>query len=345
MQWITWKPRKIRAEAVTANLAFVQSNYELIVSREQDFYHGERPSASIPGIFTYWAVKYLSPRLREMFNAASIEEFYANEIERVAPDGPLSILSLGSGEASTELEIAIILVARGRTVKFYGTDISPAMSEAGRQNAEAKGLANSFEFLTCDINKQFPPTDATIVLANHSLHHFVELEFIFSNVRRQIGAEGAFITNDMIGRNGHQRWPEVRGFVEAFWRLLPVDKRVDRIHNIRKMEFKDFDCANGTFEGIRAQDILPLCLQTFNFERFLGTGGIPDVFLDRMYGGNFSHDDPVDTAFVDVLENTNTSLALLGLVKPTIMFATMRNKPIECAYWPAHPSVAMRHPD
>jgi hypothetical protein len=132
--------------------------------------------------------------------------------------------------------------------------------------AKNNDVDRNFEFLTCDINSHFPECDATIVLANHSLHHFVSLEYIFENVARQIGENGAFITNDMIGRSGHQRWPEVLTFTEAFWRLLPMEKRVDRTHSISKPEFMDFDCANGTFEGIRAQDILPLCVEMFHFE-------------------------------------------------------------------------------
>ncbi|MBZ9888938.1 class I SAM-dependent methyltransferase [Mesorhizobium sp. BR1-1-3] len=342
MRWINWRDSKPATRAEVS--AEASQEYDLMVSREQGFYHGERPSASIPPIFTYWAVKSLAPRMKEMFGTISVEEFYANEIERVAPHGSLSVLSLGSGEASTELEIARILVGRGRTIKFYGSDISPAMSEAGRVNAESKGLSEHFEFLTFDINKQFPETDATVVLANHSLHHFVELEFILDNVKRQIGDDGALITNDMIGRNGHQRWPEVLAYTEMFWRLLPRNKRVDRIHMVPHIEYVDFDCANGTFEGIRAQDILPLCVEKFHFERFLGAGGIPDTFTDRMYGSNFATDEPFDTAFIDTVDMVNTDLLVAGKIKPTIMFATMRNKQCDCISWPVTADKAVRTP-
>lgn len=326
-------------------VAATSTDYDVMVAREQEFYHGERPSASIPSIFTYWAVNYLSPRFREMFGTVSIEEFYANEIERVAPAGHLSVVSLGSGEASTEIEIAKILIDRGRTVRFFGTDISQAMSDAGVANAARNGVSDCFTFLTGDVNRQFPTCDATIVIANHSLHHFVELEYILNNVKQQIGEHGAFITNDMIGRNGHQRWPEVLAYTRAFWRLLPIEKRVDRIHGIIRPEYVDFDCANGTFEGIRAQDILPLCVERFHFDRFLGAGGIPDTFTDRMYGGNFSPDQPFDTAFIDAVDLVNTNLLLSGGIKPTIMFATMRNRASDGVFWPSAPADAVRTPN
>jgi hypothetical protein len=37
-------------------------------------------TSSIPPIFTYWASRYLSPRLHEIFGEVSINSIFANEI-------------------------------------------------------------------------------------------------------------------------------------------------------------------------------------------------------------------------------------------------------------------------
>lgn len=318
--------------------------YQKMVDRENSFFNGEAPVLSIPAIFTYWSSRYLAPHLVSMFGTNSIEEFYANEIERVGPSGVLQVLSLGSGEASTEIAIASILRERGRQVIFHCTDISDGMNEAANLNAINSGFPNEFKFYALDINQKFPQTDAQIVIANHSLHHFVGLEFIFDKVLEQIGDSGAFIVNDMIGRNGHQRWPEVHKLVNSFWKLLPHEKRIDRIHRVPKPVFEDFDCADGTFEGIRAEDILPLCCDRFQFERFLGFGGVPDIFLDRMYGGNFDTEGEFDIAFIDALEDVNSILLMAGVIKPTAMFATMRKQARSEIFWPTKAQEAIRRP-
>jgi SAM-dependent methyltransferase len=316
--------------------------YQKLVERESVFFDGVAPILSIPKIFSYWAARYLSPRLIEMFGTNSIEEFFANEIDRVVPSGHLGILSLGSGEASAEIGIAKFLKDKGRDFSFYCTDISDGMNNVAKNNARMAGFEAEFQTFKSDVNQAFPSIDANIVIANHSLHHFIGLEYIFENVRRQIGRDGAFIVNDMIGRNGHQRWPEVHRLVEVFWNLLPIEKRVDLIHKVPRPIFEDFDCANGTFEGIRAQDILPLCCDNFEFERFLGFGGLPDIFLDRMYGGNFDVNVEFDLAFVDALEEVNSALLLSGAIKPTAMFATMRQKADNPRSWPSSPLESIR---
>ena len=40
---------------------------------------------------------------------------------------------------------------------------------------------------------------------------------------------GKFLISDMIGRNGHQRWPEALTIVHDFWRKLPPSYRFNRL--------------------------------------------------------------------------------------------------------------------
>jgi len=46
------------------------------------------------------------------------------------------------------------------------------------------------------------------------------LEFLFDNVKEALTNNGNFVVNDMIGRNGHQRWPEALLQLEIFWAEL-----------------------------------------------------------------------------------------------------------------------------
>lgn len=324
------------------------AGYDALVAKEKQFFSGEAPETSIPAIFTYWASRYLSPRLNAMFGTPVIEAVFANEVLRVFEQGqraPIRLLSLGSGECSLELAIARLLSERGVEFQFACTDISPAMLAAGGNLIKRAGLAAQFELIECDVNSDLPSREFDFVIANHCLHHFVNLEYIFGWVSQVLDASrGAFIVSDMIGRNGHMRWPEALAYVEKVWAILPEAKKFDCIHRVSREQYLNFDCAEATLEGVRAQDILPLMLERFYFERFVGYGNIPDVFVDRMYGPNFSVDNPQDVAFIDLLEQLNQDLTLAGIIKPTMMFATVRRHAVESRYDPLPAERAARLP-
>ena len=54
-------------------------------------------------------------------------------------------------------------------------------------------------------------------MANHSLHHVLALEHLFAQVSATLREDGVFVVNDMIGRNGHQRWPEALDLLQRIW--------------------------------------------------------------------------------------------------------------------------------
>ena len=294
-------------------------------------------TSSIPGIFTYWACKYLSPRVRTVFGEADVNAIFAREILECADTflerKTVRILSLGSGDSRTELEIAKKLVDAGVSIELTCTDLNPVVSGFACELAKNEGLAPLFRFEVMDLNSEFPDGAFDVVMANHSLHHFVGLEEIFDSVHSHLSDRGAFIISDMIGRNGHQRWPEALPFVEALWNFLPPEKRFNNFAKCVESEYVKFDCtSDGTFEGLRAQDILPLLWKRFNFKKFVAHGNVIDIFIDRAYGGNFSPDSEDDCRFIDYVEALNTHLIDVGVVKPTAMFATLVKYPCECHY-------------
>jgi hypothetical protein len=131
----------------------------------------------------------------------------------------------------------------------------------------------------------------------------------------------------MIGRNGHQRWPEAIEALRPFWRELPVEYRFNRLLNRYEEDYIDHDCSSEGFEGIRAQDILPLLLTHFGFELFVGFGNIIDVFVDRAFGFNFDGLGDWDRAFIDRVHAFDERAILDGLLTPTHMIAAMTPTP------------------
>src|SRR5262249_1152980 len=132
------------------------------------------------------------------------------------------ILSVGAGNCATEIKIAGWLTERGiENYAFDCVDINAEVLKRGQVSASEKGLADRFVLETFDINTWKPARPYNVVLAVQSLHHFVELELLFEKIYQALKPDGYFLCDDMIGRNGHQRWPEALKFVNQFWRELP----------------------------------------------------------------------------------------------------------------------------
>ena len=165
-----------------------------------------------------------------------------------------------------------------------------------------------------------------VVIANQCLHHILELERVFERISAIMAPDGVFLTSDMIGRNGHMRWPEARELIDRFWEELPKAYRYHRLLRRQENRFQDWDCSITGFEGIRAQDILPLLVQRFDFEFFYAFGNVIDPFVDRGFGPNFDADAEWDRDFIDRVHAADEAAFDAGTIKPTHMIAAMRHR-------------------
>lgn len=304
--------------------------------------------SSIPSIQTYKSTKFIGPRLQNVFGERDIATLFAKEmrdnwLRQIKPDQKLNIISLGSGDCLTEFKVVEYLIKNNVYFNFVCTDLTPAVSEYAQTQARIKGFDSLMRFETINLNNSYPSGLFDIVLANHSLHHFVELEFIFDNAKKSMTDDGCFIVNDMIGRNGHARWPEALQFVDHFWNYLPLEKRVHTRSGVLHEKYINYDCTvSDPYEGIRAQDILKLLLERFKFRKFVAFGNIIDPFVDRIYGHNFSADSDDDRRFIDLVENINNTLIDCGVVKPTAMFAVLDKFSTDCLYDRWSPEFCLR---
>lgn len=198
------------------------------------------------------------------------------------------------------------------------------MLDRGRKLASENGLADHFEFVETDIARWNPQQEMGVVIAHHCLHHIVDLEGVFANIRKAIGDEGYLVTCDMIGRNGHMRWPEALDIIHDIWRTMPDRYKYNHQLNRFEENYENWDCSKEGFEGIRSQDILPLLIKGFHFEAFIAYGNLPDIFTDRNFGHNFDAKNDEDTEFIDRIGALNDRLIGDGAIKPTQMMAALR---------------------
>ncbi|MEO5558901.1 MAG: class I SAM-dependent methyltransferase [Dokdonella sp.] len=286
----------------------------------------------LPEIFHYWSNKYLRPKL-ELAGFSNPDAFFANYLERAcaeAASSPVRFASLGCGNGDTEVRVAAMLVERGVCdFTIDCIDINEAMLERGRQLADDARVSAQIRTVVGDFNQWRPAGHYAAIMANQSLHHVLNLEALFAAVEAALEPNGRFITSDMIGRNGHLRWPEALAIVQEFWKELPADYRYNVQLKRQENLFQDWDCSGEGFEGIRAQDILRLLVDRFDFELFIPYANVVDPFIDRNFGPHFDVDNPRDREFIDRVQARDEAALEAGTITPTHLIAVLRRRPYE----------------
>lgn len=300
-------------------------SYEARLKKEIEIFAGQVDVNVLPEIFHYWSNKYLRPMLEE-YGYSNPDQFFATYLGRAIAgvEGTGEIVSLGAGNCDTEVRVAKLMREAGHDdFRIVCLDANQAMLDRGRELARAEGVEGYVEPVLTDLNAWAPASPLAAVMANQSLHHFVELEYIFDTVKHALRNSGLFVISDMIGRNGHQRWPEALVRVHEFWRELPHNYRFN--HQLRRHEelYENWDCSGEGFEGIRAQDILPLLLERFRFHTFIGFANIVDPFIDRGFGHNFDANAEWDRGFIDRVHAADEALIQSGDITPTHMMAVL----------------------
>jgi SAM-dependent methyltransferase len=306
-----------------------RTSYDALVASERRRYESCTEVHELPAIFHYWSNRYILPKLVSCGFSSLNEIFERTLAGQCAREegGPRRFVSLGAGNCDLEIELARKLRARGHDhFLFDCLDLNPTMLERGRRAAEEAGVAGHLTFAESDLNQWNPAQEYDAVVANYFLHHVVNLENLFEQAQRSLKPGGTFVIADMIGRNGHQRWPEALTLVHEFWRQLPPSYRFNRVSGFYEELYENQDCSVGSFEGIRSQDILPLLLDRFHFQFFLPFANIIDPFVERTFGPNFDVALEWDRAFIDQVHQRDDQELAAGRLTPTHMLAVVAHE-------------------
>lgn len=281
----------------------------------------------LPEIFHYWSNKFLLPKLQK-FGFNNPDEFFykycLKKCKQLSDKPHIRIISVGSGNGELEVNIAKHLQSQGiENFIIECMDINARMHKRTESLATQQGVSKHIKTHKADFNRWQSTEQYDIVIANQSLHHVTELEHLFDSVYSALSEQGVFITSDMIGRNGHMRWPEALEMVNQYWKKLPKKYKYNIRHKRHENNYVNFDCSITSFEGVRAQDIMPLLIDKFEFELFLPFANIIMVFIDRKFGHNFDVDNPDDLRLIDEIHASDEAAILSGEIKPTQMLAVL----------------------
>ncbi|MDR3385867.1 MAG: class I SAM-dependent methyltransferase [Rudaea sp.] len=313
-----------------------RGSYATRMARETDIYKDVENVNVLPDIFAYWANTYVRPMFEDV-GVSNPTEFFAKYLresaDRSKGEYPLFI-SIGAGSCDTEILVAKSMKKAGLSrFVIECLDMNPHILALGRRMAESEGVGEHIVPAIGDCNNWKPAKLYDGIMANQSLHHIVKLKRLFDGVKRVLKPKAYFIVSDIIGRNGHRRWPEALIEVQRFWQELPEAYRYNRQLKRQENVFMDWDCSNVGFEGVRAQDILPLLLERFRMHVFVAFGGVVDIFVDRSFGHNFNANSEWDRDFIDRIHTTDEEGLRSGRLTPTHLTAVMAADAIPNPFW------------
>lgn len=298
------------------------------MDREIAIFEGQGALHQHDAAFRWRNEHFVGPAIVGAFGLADVAGVYAESIARaVARCGLGHALSLGCGDGSQEIEVLKRADELGLpSFRILGVDVAPAVVARANAAAAAAGFVDRLAVVVADANSGLPGEGpVAAIMVHHALHHFVALEPLLDAVAARLHPEGAFVTFDMIGRNGHMRWPEIRPLVRRLWAMLPREKRRDHQLGADMPFYQDWDCAIEGFEGVRAQDILGVIATRFRVGRFAAWGGLSDAFFNTRAAANFDIHAPADLVFLERVMRLEQSLLETRRTTPTEMVAEFRS--------------------
>lgn len=285
---------------------------------ERFVYRSVDTVGELPPIFHYWSNKYLRPILLEQ-GYESPDDFFLKEIASRARSGPVSILSIASGRSELEITIAQRLREAGlQNFRFHCVDLNEDMLNTAMGRIAELDLAGHFSSEACDLNTvMLPPATYDLIIANQCLHHLSALEHVIGQLSAALKDAGSLLVSDVIGRNGHQLWPEALSEMQVYWKQLPEHLRKDQALGGSSRVYVNYDHSTGGFEGIRAQDVLPCLLENFDFDVCIAFGCLTIAVVDRRFGWNYDVENVADRQLIDNLAERERMLLANGELKPT----------------------------
>jgi SAM-dependent methyltransferase len=304
-------------------------SYDARIEKEKEIFRDCTRVHDLPEIFTYWSEKYIRPKL-EAFGLSCPNYMFDWWLARHWKPSPRMqrFVSIGAGNCDLEIELAARLRQQGFSNFIIDClDLNSKMLERGVAAAASAGFDKFINPVRADANSWRPQHEYDAVMANQALHHIVNLEELFDQIRNCLKPQGYFLVSDMVGRNGHQLWPEALEIAHEFWRQLPPSYRFNRQLQRYEELYENWDCSKESFEGIRSQDILPLLLERFHFQLFICFSNIIAPFVSRSFGHNFDINAEWDRAFIDRVHQRDEAEIASGRIKPIQMLAIVGVSP------------------
>ena len=285
----------------------------------------ERLSQQVPPIW-----QKVEERLADAVeNVTGVRNLYEYVARHLKGKDRVAVLGLGSGACGNELDGMAPLLQRQSCemdltcVDINATLLEQAKSEAAKRNVRFHGIVQ-------DINEIRLTSDSyDVITAYASLHHFVRLDHIASEINQALRPEGIFATVDVPTRNGYLMWEETFAIVNALWKVLPAKFRIAHT-GYRKPTYvetyENVDYSQNSFECINSEAILPALRAHLHENHFVPAFAIARRFFDTMFGPNYDYSLPLDRAIFEFIMRLDAYYLEAGLLKPETFFGVYSKK-------------------
>jgi len=255
--------------------------------------------------------KYIIDKMKH-FDLAKYVLDYANK-----KSTKTEILSLGSGTGDWEIDL---ITQAPEKIRFELQDINKELLKDTKIFAEKHDL--DLQLNIGDANQiSLDKEKYDFIVCRSSLHHFTELEHVFSELNDSLVNGGEFLVmGEVIGRNGEKLYPETREVAQKIFDILPEKFRYNNYTNKIDTIFPDIDHSKDSFESIRSEEIFPLLRKYFKIKDYVAFDAFLSLFLDFRYGPNYDLNSSLDKSLVEMIGNLDIYYISNSILKPTCLF-------------------------
>lgn len=260
----------------------------------------------------------LEKRATKLIRDLTGSDVFGHVVTRLDRSRPVDMLSLGAGACGIEHTFA----RRVRSARITCIDINDTLLEQARTRAQSDQL--QMRFVRGDLNKlELPPAACDLVFCHAALHHVIELEHLFEQVRRTLRPGGELVIVDVSTPNGYRMRPATRAIVNTLWQALPPRFRVNHTAYSEPrldLEVWEADTSTTGMECIRSQDILPLLQTNFTARHFVPYYSLSRRFFDTMYGPNYELSNRLDRTVFEFIWELDQHYLGTGQLEPETFF-------------------------
>jgi SAM-dependent methyltransferase len=259
----------------------------------------------------YVRERYINPAVT---GATDVDWFHFVNVRYIAPAE--RVLEIGCGSHGVSFE----LIRRGVARRAVAVDVSPEAIRISRERIASTDVDDRIDYRCENIaNMDFDDASFDAVIVSMAVHHVLELEDLFANVRRWKKPGAFFVMNEFVGPSRFQ-WTDAT--VREGQRLLEsLDERY-RVHGVSgevKRTFARPDyaqlVAGDASEAIRSSAIEPLLGTYFTIVDRRPYGGTILQWLLADIAFNFDAEHrPEDAAELDRLFAEERRLLRNGVI-------------------------------
>ncbi len=302
----------------------IPENYEERIKKEADHFFSEaaqlqkspeKLERGFPIVKAFGhAYQVYTPIFNKKMPHFDIKNYIMNHVNK---NGETTLVSLGCGTGDWEIEL---LKKSENKIKLDLMEVNEDILKYAKEYGKKYGL--SFNIIIQDANKiSLKKNYYDFILVRSSLHHFIEFEYIFSEINKALKPNGKFLVmGEVIGRNGHLLYDETREVVQKIMDVLPKKFRLN--HNTKKIDtnYPSVDYSKDTFEGIRCEEIYSLIQSYFKPVEQITFDAILTFLLDFRYGPNYNLENKLDKSVVEFITNMDMYYIENKILKPTALF-------------------------